>query len=182
MQNLHPHRFYIRWIQLILKSKTTSTSIVNLALLTGNVEKPGSGIYPLFSGPNEQGARDMGCIPNFGPGYSPIPKTGIGLGNLEEACQTGDIKALHIIGNQASMSSESSKNLKNSLDKVEFLVVHESFENEFTDKADVVFPSNLFAEKDGTFTNLERRIHKVNPALGNKFDEDEDWSDHLGNL
>ena len=155
--------------------ESTSTAIIDLALLTGNVENPGSGIYPLFTGPNEQGARDMGCVPNFGPGYSHISETGIGLGELDNACQTGDIKALHIIGNQASISSESGQKIKNALDKVEFLVVHESFENEFTAKADVVFPSSLFAEKDGTFTNLERRIHKVNPALGNKFDEDEDW-------
>ena len=157
-----------------LKS-SASTSIINLALLTGNTDQPGAGIYPLFSGPNEQGARDIGCTPNFNPGYNHNPTSGIGLKQLNEYVNQGDIKALHILGNQASIGSESGKTIKSIVDKVEFLVVHESFENEYTDSADVVFPSSLFAEKDGTFTNLERRIHKVNPALGSKFDEDEDW-------
>jgi predicted molibdopterin-dependent oxidoreductase YjgC len=155
--------------------KMVTIAIANLALITGNVGDDTGGIYPLFNGPNEQGARDVGCIPSHLPSYTELNEKGIGLTSLSQSIKSRKIKYLHVIGNSASLISGNDKFFINELDQLELLIVHESFHNQITEKADVVFPSSLFAEKDGTYTNLERRVQKVRRVLGQKYDDDEDW-------
>jgi formate dehydrogenase major subunit len=116
----------------------------------------------------------MGCDPRFGPGYTDT-STGIGIEQIAQSIRDNDIKAFQIIGDDPSLSQSKTDDLIETLDKVEFLIVHESFESDLTKSADIVFPILTFAEKTGTYTNLERRIHPVRPALGQTTDSDEDW-------
>ena len=148
--------------------------LVNLALCTGNISGPASGLYPLTTGANDQGSRDVGCDARLGPGYS---KTEIGLGIVEvaEAIRNNEIKAVQIIGNDPNIASDKTGNLIQVLNKLDLLIVHASFECDLTDLADIVFPNLTFAEKTGTYTNLERRVHPVRAALGQTTDSDEDW-------
>ncbi len=148
--------------------------LVDLALCTGNIKGDASGLYPLTTGANDQGSRDMGCDPRFGPGYTDT-STGIGIEQIAQSIRDNDIKAFQIIGDDPSLSQSKTDDLIETLDKVEFLIVHESFESDLTKSADIVFPILTFAEKTGTYTNLERRIHPVRPALGQTTDSDEDW-------
>ena len=148
--------------------------LVDLALCTGNIKSDASGLYPLTTGANDQGSRDMGCDPRFGPGYTDT-STGIGIEQIAQSIRDNDIKAFQIIGDDPSLSQSKTDDLIETLDKVEFLIVHESFESDLTKSADIVFPILTFAEKTGTYTNLERRIHPVRPALGQTTDSDEDW-------
>ncbi len=157
-----------------LKPKTVE-ALVNLLLLTGNIGKPSAGLYPLFSGANQQGSRDVGCVPNLGPGYKSISKDGVGIVNLSDSISKGKIKAVQIIGDNISYSDQISGGLEEALGQSELLIVHSTFENHLTDKADIVFPSVTFAEKSGTYTSMERRVHKVRKAIGTTGDADEDW-------
>ena len=148
--------------------------LVNLALCTGSIKGDASGLYPLTTGANDQGSRDMGCDPRLGPGYTDT-QTGIGFEQIADSIRNEEIKAVQIIGDDPSLSQQKTGNLIETLDKVELLIVHESFECDLTQSADIVFPILTFAEKTGTYTNLERRVHSVRPALRQTTDSDEDW-------
>ncbi len=166
-------------------------ALVNLSLVTGNINKPSSGIYPLFTGANEQGAKDVGCSPTFLPGYNLLQDhakdfskswnhdlsdgNGIPLTKLVDSINEGGIKALHLIGNSPNYTNGELGNFIQALNKLEFLLVQDCFPSEITEIADVVLPSSTFAEVDGTYTNLERRIQLLRPALGAKGDSDGDW-------
>ncbi|MDA0263199.1 MAG: molybdopterin-dependent oxidoreductase [Chloroflexi bacterium] len=157
-------------------------SLVNLALVTGNLGKPGAGIYPMRSGANEQGAWDVGCVPDRLPGYrrvantqdrqavaafwdSSIPETpGLGLAQIIEGARNGQIKAAFVIGDSPNLSNGKLGDGLAALDNLEFLVVCDSFLTPSAQLADVVLPRATFAEKDGTFTNLERRIQRIKPG------------------
>jgi len=157
-------------------------SLVNLALVTGNLGKPGAGIYPMRPGANEQGAWDVGCVPDRLPGYrrvsnqddraalaafwdSAIPETpGLGLTQIFEGARNGRVKAAFIIGDSPNFTNGKLGDGLASLDKLEFLVVCDSFLGGAAQRADVVLPRSTFAEKDGTFTNLERRIQRLKPG------------------
>ncbi len=168
-------------------------AIVNLALATGNVGRPSSGVYPLFTGANEQGAKDVGVSPNYLPGYRPVSdensrhnfeqavgaevpaEPGIGLTELAGAIGDGRVSALHVIGNSPVLSNGELEGFNGALDKLDLLVVHATFPNELTDRADVVLPSATFAEADGTYTNMERRVQLLSAAIGPRGDQDVDW-------
>ena len=163
-------------------AKDCVLSLVNLALLTGNLGKPGAGIYPMRSGANEQGAWDVGCVPDRLPGYrrvsdpadrqaveavwdSTIPETpGLGLAQIIEAARDGRVKAGFVIGDSPNFTNGRLGDGLAALDNLEFLIVCDSFLSATAQKADVVFPRATFAEKDGTFTNLERRIQRLKPG------------------
>ena len=149
--------------------------IVNLSLVTGNVGKLSSGLYPLFHGANQQGSRDVGCVPDHGPGYAKLSHVGIGVREIANAIAEGKVKAVHIIGDNATFGNGQCGDLYGALDKAEFVISHEVFESEVTSRADVVFPSQTFAEKFGTYTNIERRVHKLRKAIGTSGDADEEW-------
>jgi formate dehydrogenase alpha subunit len=168
-------------------------AIVNLALATGNVGRPSAGVYPLFTGANEQGAKDVGCSPNYLPGYRALTdenarhnfeqavgyevpaEPGIGLGELSGAISDGRVKALHVIGEDPALTNGEMDGFIESLDKLDLLVVHATFPSELTERADVVLPSATFAEADGTYTNLERRVQLLSVAIGPRGDQDVDW-------
>ncbi|MEE3247395.1 MAG: molybdopterin-dependent oxidoreductase, partial [Chloroflexota bacterium] len=151
-------------------------SLVNLALVTGNLGKQGAGIYPMRPGANEQGAWDVGCVPDRLPGYrwvsvsadrhavetlwdTTIPEIpGLGLANIIEGAANGQIKSMFLVGDSPNFSNGKLGDAQSALDNLEFLVVCDSFLNEAAKRADVVLPRATFDEKEGTFTNLERRI------------------------
>ena len=171
-----------------------STALVNLAMVTGNLGKRSSGLYPLFQGANEQGARDVGCLPNYLPGYidisneddrrifeqfwnSSIPTAaGKSVSELAQSIRQSDIKALQVLGNNSNVANKDMDDFLLAARDLEFLVVHDYFHSELTDMADIVLPSRTFAEKYGTYTSLERRVQLIRPALGPKGQEEEDWS------
>ena len=157
-------------------------SLVNLALVTGNIGKTGAGIYPMRPGANEQGAWDVGCVPDRLPGYrwvsnpndrqaletlwdSSIPEIpGLHLAQIMEAAASGRIKSMFLIGASPNFTNGKLGDGLAALDNLEFLVVCDSFLTDAAQRADVVLPRATFAEKDGTFTNLERRIQRLNPG------------------
>ncbi len=165
----------------------------NLALLTGNMGKPSSGVNPIRGQNNVQGACDMGCLPDVFPGYQKVedPETiihfedawGVELTNsnglkfpeMLEAAKNGDIKAMYIVGENPVTSEPDTDNIKKSLQNLEFLVVQDIFLSETAQMADVVLPGCSFAEKDGTFANSERRIQRVRRAINPIGESKPDW-------
>jgi predicted molibdopterin-dependent oxidoreductase YjgC len=161
-------------------------SLVNLVLLTGNLGKPGAGLYPMRQGTNEQGAWDMGCVPDRLPGYLRVSEpsdreaveaawgvslpetTGLGLSQIVEAAGNGDLKAAIVVGNSPNFTNGRLGDALEAFSKLDLLVVHETFLTPLAQRADVVLPRTTFAEKDGTFTNLERRIQRVRPSVSVK--------------
>jgi len=157
-------------------------SLVNLALVTGNIGKIGAGIYPMRQGANEQGASDVGCVPDRLPGYrrvsngedrqalealwdTSIPDVpGLGLATIIESAAAGQIKSMFLIGDSPNFTNGKLGDGLSALDKLEFLVVCDSFMSPTAQRADVVLPRATFAEKDGTYTNLERRIQRLKPG------------------
>ena len=157
-------------------------SLVNLALVTGNIGKMGAGIYPMRPGANEQGAWDVGCVPDRLPGYrwvsnpndrqaletlwdSSIPEIpGLHLAQIIEAAASGRVKSMFLIGASPNFTNGKLGDGLAALDNLEFLVVCDSFLTDAAQRADVVLPRATFAEKDGTFTNLERRIQRLKPG------------------
>ena len=167
-------------------------ALVNLALVTGNVGKPSSGIFPLYPGANEQGSRDVGCVPDYLPGYRLASDdgarrqlgaswgvdlssaTGLGIKELASAIRDGRIAALHIVGDSPNFTNGELGEFLDALDGLDLLLVQDTFPSQLTEMADVVLPSATFAEKDGTYTNMERRVQLLRPALGPKGEEDAD--------
>jgi len=158
-------------------------AVANLALLTGNVGKPSSGVNPLRGQNNVQGACDMGALPNVYPGYQKVilpevrekfekawgcslPES-VGLTHTEifDAAYHGKIKAIYLIGENPILSEANANHVKEAIDKTEFLVVQDIFMTETAELADVVLPAAAFAEKDGTFTNTERRVQRIHKAV-----------------
>ena len=163
-------------------------ALTNLALLTGNLGRPGAGIFPLRPGANEQGSRDVGCAPDRLPGnrpwssgearemvesawQSPLPASrGLGVRAAWAAAGTGQIKAMFISGSSPNFTNGKLAGGPAALAGLEFLVVHDEFAGPLTALADVVLPRAAFADKDGTYTNLERRIQRLKPARGKSFE------------
>ncbi len=170
-----------------------ATGLINLALATGNVGKESSGLFPLFPGANEQGAKDVGCSPDQLPGYRPvddddvrtvfgelwnttIPQAeGLGVRDVVAAIEDGRIKALHILGDSASFTNGQIGEFMPALAKLDVLILHETAPNDLTELAHVVLPATTFAEKNGTYTNMERRVQLLRPAIGPRGEEEPDW-------
>ena len=168
-------------------------ALVNLALITGNVGAPSTGLYPLFPGANEQGSKDVGCSPESLPGYSyvsdggarsrferawgtSIPQgKGAGIREIVPSVLEGRIKALHIIGDSPNFTNGELDGFIDALRKLDFLLVQDVAPSKVTEVADVVLPSATFAEKDGTYTNMERRVQLLRPAVGPRGEEEADW-------
>jgi formate dehydrogenase alpha subunit len=168
-------------------------AVANLAMLTGNIGKPGSGVNPLRGQNNVQGACDMGALPNVYPGYQSVadqimkekfeaawsvslnPKPGKTLSEIIPAAHEGEIKAIYLMGENPSLSDPDSKHVREALKKLEFFVVQDIFLSETAQLADVVLPACSFAEKDGTFTNTERRVQRVRKAIEPVGNSKPDW-------
>ena len=168
-------------------------NIINLSLVTGNIGKPGAGLFPMFHGANQQGSRDIGCTPDLLPGYRKVSvesnrkalksvwgmdipnKTGIRISELGDKLKEGSVKALYILDGDDFITENDIDIIINNRNKLDLLIVHSSFSNELTQLADVVIPSKLFVEKSGTYTNLERRIQLLKKIPGGNQDLVEDW-------
>jgi predicted molibdopterin-dependent oxidoreductase YjgC len=158
-------------------------SLANLSLLTGNVGVESGGVNPLRGQNNVQGACDMAALPNVFPGYQKVDnpdlnakfakawglqlsdKPGLTLVEMVNEVFSGKIKALYIFGENPAISDPNLNHSRKALEKVDFLVVQDLFLTETAKYADVVLPGASFAEKNGTFTNTERRVQKVRKAV-----------------
>jgi len=165
----------------------------NLALLTGNIGKPSTGVNPLRGQNNVQGACDLGALPNVYPGYQKVDNLDVknkfesawgyslsdkaGLTHLEifDAIYNRKIKMLYLMGENPVLSEANSKHVKDALKKLEFFVAQDIFLSETAKFADVVLPAASFAEKDGTYTNTERRIQRVRKAIEPIAETRPDW-------
>ena len=159
-------------------------SLANLAMLCGNVGIPGGGVNPLRGQNNVQGACDMGGLPNVYTGYQKVDdpavrermesawgvdrlpdRPGLTATDMMNKAHEGELKALYIIGENPMVSDPDLNHAEKSLKNLDFLVVQDIFLSETARMADVVLPSASFAEKDGTFTNTERKVQRVRKAV-----------------
>jgi formate dehydrogenase major subunit len=168
-------------------------AVSNMALITGNIGKPSSGINPLRGQNNVQGSCDMGSLPDVYPGYQAVDDSdiseefkkvwgydlnrfpGMMLQDITESSYNGNIKSLYIMGENPILSEPDSKHVAESLEKLEFLVVQDIFMTQTALLADVILPACTFAEKDGTFTNTERRVQLLKRALKPLGNSKPDW-------
>ena len=167
-------------------------SIANLAMLTGNIGRPGTGVNPLRGQNNVQGACDMGALPSTLPGYQAVSsdaaanfggkwgceiseKSGLTVTEMTEAAHEGNLKAIYIVGENPMMSDPDIDHVKEAYEKLDLLVVQDIFLTETAMMADVVLPSASFAEKDGTFTNTERRVQLLNKVIEPVGESKADW-------
>jgi formate dehydrogenase alpha subunit len=168
-------------------------SLVNLALLTGNIGKEGAGISPLLGQNNGQGAFSMGAVPDFYVDYEPVseravrkkfeeiykaslPKNkGLRIREMFNNAYEGKIKAMYVMGADVLMSEPDITRVKKSLKNLELLIVQDIFMSNTAQYADVILPAACFAEKDGTFTNIERRVQRVRKTVSPPGEAKEDW-------
>lgn len=154
-----------------------------IAMMTGHIGRRGVGINPLRGQNNVQGAADMGAQPHQGAGYLDVTqktnqeyyekhygvklptKIGYKIPEMIQAAIMKDLKALWIMGEDIMQTDPDTVNIKRGLESLEFLVVQELFMTETARKANVVLPASCFYEKDGTFTNGERRVQRVNKCI-----------------
>lgn len=158
-------------------------SVSNLALLCGQIGKENSGVNPLRGQNNVQGACDMGALPGDLPGYQKVAndqviekfekawgtklsnKPGLTVTEMMHEAESGKIKLIYIMGENPMVSDPDTAHVKKSLEALDFLVVQDIFLTETAQLADVVLPAVTFAEKDGTFTNTERRVQRIRKAI-----------------
>lgn len=158
-------------------------SVANLAMLTGHLGRPGTGVCPMRGQNNVQGACDMGALPNVYSGYQAVTvdanrekfekawnvslpaKVGLKIPEMFEAAHDGTVKAMYILGENPVLTDPNANHIKEALENLEFLVVQELFLTETAQFADVILPAASFAECDGTFTNTERRVQRVRKAI-----------------
>ncbi len=167
-------------------------SLLNLALLTGQLGRPGSGVSPLRGQNNVQGCGDAGCIPDSLPGYqryedatiapfeelwgAGLPRLpGVKATDMVEQIATGATRAMYIVGENPLLSEPNLHHATELMKGLDFLVVQDLFMHETAEIADVVLPACSFAEKDGTFTNSERRVQRVRQAIPRVGDSRPDW-------
>jgi formate dehydrogenase major subunit len=168
-------------------------STANLAMLCGNVGIEGGGVNPLRGQNNVQGACDMGGLPNVYPAYQQVAsedarkkfeavwattlssKPGLTLMEIMDAAGSGKIKALYIMGENPLLSDPDLHHVRKELQCLDFMIVQDIFMTETAQMADVVLPVAAFAEKDGTFSNTERRVQRVRKAVEPPGDAITDW-------
>jgi len=168
-------------------------SCANLAMLTGNIGRPGTGVNPLRGQNNVQGACDMACLPGNLPAYKKVgeaadrkpfedawgvtlpEKPGLTIPKILEGAGKGTVKALYVMGENPMMSDPDITHVAKALKNLDLLVVQDIFLNETTEFADVVLPTASWAEKDGTYTNTERRVQLIRTAVDAPGRSKPDW-------
>ncbi len=169
-------------------------AIANLALLTGNVGMPGTGVNPLRGQNNVQGACDMGSLPNVFTGYQAVDseaaakkfesawgvpglsrQPGLTVTEMTEKAARGELHALFIMGENPMVSDPDINHVREALEKLDFLAVADIMDNETMRYADVVLPAASFAEKEGTVTNTERRVQRMRKAIEPVGEAKADW-------
>jgi formate dehydrogenase alpha subunit len=165
----------------------------NLAMLTGSIGKPSTGVNPLRGQNNVQGACDLGGLPNVYPGYQKVDDPEVkakfetawgrelsgevGLTHTEifDAILDGKVKAMYMVGENPVLTEADAKHARKALEELDFLVSQDIFLSESAEYADVVLPAASFAEKDGTFTSTERRIQRVRRVIPPRGEAKPDW-------
>ncbi len=152
-------------------------AVANLAMVTGNLGKESAGVNSLSGENNVQGACDMGALPEMLPGYQKIEENDTGLTAVEmmKAAADGKIKAMYVMGENPVLSEPRLEHVEEAMNNLDFLVVQDIFLSETAQYADVVLPAAAFAEKDGTYTNTERRVQLNRAALTPPGDALPDW-------
>ncbi len=167
--------------------------LIALALITGQMGRPGTGLHPLRGQNNVQGASDVGLIPMFYPDYRSVevedirkcfedvwgtmldPKKGLTVVEIMDAIHAGQIKGMYIMGENPAMSDPNVQHAREGLAKLEHLVVQDIFLTETAFHADVVLPASAWPEKDGTVTNTNRQVQMGRAALQLPGDARQDW-------
>ena len=171
-----------------------SRCLISLALMCGQVGRPGSGLHPLRGQNNVQGASDAGLIPMFLPDYKSVTDDGVrsaftdvwgsddfssekGLTVVEimDAIHDGDIKGMYVLGENPAMSDPNVEHARHALAKLDHLVVQDIFLTETANYADVILPASAWAEKTGTVTNTNRQVQMGRPAVPPPGEAKEDW-------
>ena len=168
-------------------------TVANLQMLLGNMGVPGGGVNPLRGQNNVQGACDMGGLPNVYSAYQPVnnadaqrkfeaawglplnPQIGLTATQMIPGAGTGQIQALYILAENPAMSDPDSSHVRHCLETCDFIVLQEIFPSETSAFADVLLPGVSFAEKEGTFTNTERRVQRVHQAIDPLGEARPDW-------
>ena len=168
-------------------------SLANLAMLTGNIGRPGTGLNPLRGQNNVQGACDMGGLPNVFSGYQQVANSeansrfasawqadlpdrpGLPIPDMISGMGDGSVQGLYVLGENPVMSDPDTDHVSQALQKARLVVVQDIFLTETAQQAHVVLPGVSFAEKDGTFTNTERRVMRVRKAVEPVGDSRQDW-------
>ncbi len=169
-------------------------ALANLAMVTGNVGRASTGVNPLRGQNNVQGACDLGALPNKYPGYQDVeapdirkrfeaawktplsPTNGLTVTEIVSAAGSGAIRGLYVMGENPMLSDPNLNHVEQALKDVEFLCVQDIFMTETAELADVVLPAASFAEKDGTFTNTDRRVQRVRTAVPKPGEARDDWA------
>jgi formate dehydrogenase alpha subunit len=174
----------------------SALALINLAFLTGHIGREGTGLNPLRGQNNVQGASDMGCMPFHYPGYMRVDndanaaqwekiwhieagslsrKLGLTTTEILSHAHEGGIRALYIMGENPMMSEPNLNETRKHMEQLEFLVSQDIFINESGAFADVFLPATPFAEKDGTFSNTDRRVQRVRAAHAPRGQSRVDW-------
>ncbi len=168
-------------------------SLANLAMLTGNMGKPSTGVNPLRGQNNVQGACDMGGLPNVYPAYQPVinedvknkfrdawqaelsDRVGLTIMEMMVGLEDGSVKGMVVLGENPAGSDPDVGHVKHALESADFLCVIDIFRTDTAELADVVLPGVSYAEKDGTFTNTERNVLRVRKAVEPVGEARVDW-------
>ncbi|NMD40377.1 MAG: molybdopterin-dependent oxidoreductase, partial [Deltaproteobacteria bacterium] len=169
-------------------------SCANLAMLTGNIGRPGTGVNPLRGQNNVQGACDMACLPGNLPAYKRVAedaerkpfeeawgvklpaKPGLTIPKIIDGAADGTVKALYVMGENPMMSDPDTAHVEHALKNLDLFIVQDIFLNETAQLAHVVLPSSAWAEKEGTFTNTERRVQRIRKAVDAPGEARDDWA------
>ncbi len=171
-----------------------SRCLISLALMTGQIGRPGAGLHPLRGQNNVQGASDAGLIPMFLPDYQSVTDEGVrsafheiwGSGNIDDqkgltvveimdAIHDGQVRGMYVLGENPAMSDPDVTHARDALARLEHLVVQDIFLTETANYADVILPSSAWPEKTGTATNTNRQVQMGRPAVAPPGDAREDW-------
>ncbi len=173
------------------QGSTMVMGLANLAMLTGNIGRPGVGVNPLRGQNNVQGSCDMGSFPHEFPGYRHVgrddvrgiyeelwgkkldPMPGLRIPNMFDSALSGTFRGLYVQGEDIAQSDPNINHVHAALRAMDLVVVHDLFLNETARFAHVFLPGTSFLEKDGTFTNAERRLGRVRPVFSSRVGKDE---------
>ncbi len=168
-------------------------SLTNLALMCGHMGKKGTGLNPLRGQNNVQGCSDSGGLPNVYTGYQVVsepeiqakfeklwgtklnPEAGLTATEMIDGILTGGVQGMFVVGENPMLSEPNQTHTRHALEQLEFLVCQDIFVNETGEMADVILPATSFAEKDGTFTNTDRRVQRCRKAVEPVGDSRADW-------
>ena len=157
--------------------------MINMAVMTGNIGRPGTGACPIRGQNNVQGASDVGALPNVFSDYRPVTdpvarsehaeiwgveppdNTGLRIPDMFDAAHAGTLRAMYILAEDVAQSDPDTTHVVGALESLDFLVVQEIFMTPTAELADVILPGTTFLEKSGTFVNSDRRIQRVRPAI-----------------